>query len=459
MSQNNYVPRNASSDKMFSKAFNPHRKPTASIDHLSKSIPIVREALDIIPHDNEQRRAHCLAWLIVLYNRKYHATGDAADLDTVVEYTRAFVNLIPRDNVYRASRLNDLGVCLEERYTRTGRIEDLQEAMIVIQEAVDLVQREGGPVIHLDVQVRNLHDLGILFGRKYSITGATADIDMGISSLEQAVRTEVDPVKKAICLMSLSNRYADKYYKEGRSVCLGCSIDLMVQVAVLVPESYNDAGYLHNLAFLFADRYMLTGSTTTLDTTISLAKKAVELTPEQSSYRALYLNTFARALGLRSVWLNTMGDLDEAIRAAREAMDITPNDHPNRITYLSGLEIWLGYRYGAQGSMPDLEDAINLAREIVGLTSDEDPKRPRRVHDFGFRMLQRCTRRLAGTGQPQQHLAIFSDLNEAIQSFQEAIRRTPENDPDKVVYLGNLQQAVEYSRLRTGADPDHRGNS
>ncbi|KAI0551858.1 hypothetical protein F4679DRAFT_582318 [Xylaria curta] len=380
------------SDGMFSNAIYPPERSTSSISELDDMIRSRREALLIIPH-SDIRYEISKALLHSYYNQKYRATKNATDLDAAIEYIREFVNLISTDKPRRAVALNKLGVCLDERYTRTRRAEDLEEAMAVLQEAVQMAQRGGGPFIKPKIQVQNLHDLGYLFGRKYSIAGDIADFDMAREYLEQAAGMEVNPRRKAKCLMSLSHRHAERYFKEGIPDCIRDSVDLMVQVAILVPESNNDAGYLHYFAIRHADRTLIDGSTLALDIAISSAERAVDLTPNQSPDRALYLNTFARALGLRSTRSNTMNDLQKAIQAAREVINITPQDHPNRITYLSNLKMWLGYRYNAIGSVLDLEDAINLTTEILDVASNEDPRIIGWLKDYGLLCSERRRRR------------------------------------------------------------------
>ncbi|KAI0190362.1 hypothetical protein EV127DRAFT_89659 [Xylaria flabelliformis] len=400
------------SDRMFSKAFKPPKKPIC-ISNLEESIRRKRKALIGIPHSGIRYKIYT-GQLHSYYYHKYRATKEVTDLDGCIEYARAFVQpplgssertlryhavtSLQQTNHGRAGRLNKLGVCLEERYTRTRRIEDLQEAIAVIQEAVQIAQGEDGSLINPNIQVRNLHDLGVLLGRKYWVAGDTADFNMAKESLEQAVGMEVNPQRKARCLMSLSHRYAERFFKEGTEEYLRDSIDLLVQVANLVPESNNDAGYLHCLAMRYADSALLSGSASELDTAILSARRAVDSTPGHSPDTALHLNTFARAIGLRSTRSSRVGgDLDTAIRAAREAVDLTPQDHPNRITYLSGLKMWLGHRYNAQGSMIDLVDGVNLAREIVDLTETEgrsaaDPTSNRRLADLrilAFELIRR----------------------------------------------------------------------
>ncbi|TRX90912.1 hypothetical protein FHL15_008117 [Xylaria flabelliformis] len=375
------------SDGMFSKAFIPPEKPIR-ISNLEESIRSKIEALIEIPY-SDLRFKIFIGLLHSYYNQRYCATKEVTDLDAIIDYARAFVNLFPTDKPRRAGRLNKLGVYLEERYTRTRRIEDLQEAIAVLQEAVQLAQGEDGSLINPSIQVRNLHDLGVLLGRKYLVAGDTADFNMAKESLELAFRIEVNLQTKAKCLMSLSHRYADRYFKEGTEEYIRDSIDLLVQVAIWVPESNNDADYLHILAIRHADRALLSGSTLALDNAILSAGKAVDLKPGSSSERASYLNTFARTIGLRSIRSGIMGDLDKAIQAAREGLDMTPQDHPNRITYLSGLKMWLGHRYHAQGAMLDLEDSVDLAREIVDLTPTEgrsiaDPTSHTRLADLGL---------------------------------------------------------------------------
>ncbi|KAL8365101.1 hypothetical protein RB595_004089 [Gaeumannomyces hyphopodioides] len=194
--------------------------------------------------------------------------------------------------------VNDMGVGkhLGDRYSRTGAMADLEEAIRLGREAVDAT-----PLDHPD-RAKLLSNLGNRLGDRYSRTGAMADLEEAIRLGREAVdATPLDHPGRAKLLSNLGNRLGDKYLR--------------------------------------------TGAMADLEEAIRVVRKAVDATPLDHPGRVGRLNNLGAHLRNRHSRTGAMADLEEAIRLDREAVDATPLDHPDRAALLNNLRIRFGDRY------------------------------------------------------------------------------------------------------------------
>jgi hypothetical protein len=63
------------------------------------------------------------------HQTRFVRTGRMEDLEEAIRITHQAVNIIPRDHPALAGRLNTLSTTLLRRFERTGGMEDLEEAI------------------------------------------------------------------------------------------------------------------------------------------------------------------------------------------------------------------------------------------------------------------------------------------------------------------------------------------
>ncbi|EJT69646.1 hypothetical protein GGTG_12530 [Gaeumannomyces tritici R3-111a-1] len=317
-----------------------------------------------------------------------------ADLEEAIRTGREAVDATPLDHPDRAGWLNNLGICLRDRYSRTGAMADLEEAIRTGREAVDAT-----PLDHPD-RAGLLSNLGVRLGDRYSRTGAMADLEKAIQLGREAVdATPLDHPDRAM--------------------------------------------FLNNLGVCLRNRYSRTGAMANLEEAIRVGKEAVEAIPLDHPDRAMFLNNLGNRLGDRYSRTGAMADLEEAIRVGREAVDTTPLDHPDRAGWLNNLGAHLRDRYSRTGAMADLEKAIRLGREAVNATPLDHPDRAGWLNNLGVRLGDRYFR----TGA-------MADLEEAIRVGREAVDTTPLDHPDRAGRLNNLGNCLGNKYSRTGAMAD-----
>jgi len=148
---------------------------------LEESIQVAREAVNATPEDHPDRPGW-LNNLGVELGERYSKTGAIADLKESIQVAQEAVNATPENHPNQARWLNSLGNRLRSRYLRTGAIADLEESIQVARKAVNAT-----PEDHPD-QAGLLSNLGIRLGDRYSRTGAMADLKEAILYYQSALR-------------------------------------------------------------------------------------------------------------------------------------------------------------------------------------------------------------------------------------------------------------------------------
>lgn len=170
-------------------------------------------------------------------------------------YGQEAINATSFDHPDRASHLNNLGSSYGHKYTRTGSIDDLTQAITHAQEAV-----KATPLNHPD-RAMYLNNLGSSLGARYSRTGSMTDLEQATPCIQEAVDlTPLDHTGRAMYLNNLGNNLRDRYNRTGSIDDLEQAILHAQEAIEATPFDHPDrAMYLNNLGIKFEDRYVRTG--------------------------------------------------------------------------------------------------------------------------------------------------------------------------------------------------------
>ena len=385
-----------------------------------------RKAVKISPEDYPDRarhRARHLNDLGVLLSNRFSRIGAMADLEEAIQVEREAVNITP-DHLNRARSLNNLGTLLGERFLRIGAIADLEEAIQIERGVVNTTENHPDRVIWLN-------NLGVLLSNRFSRTGIIADLEEAI----QVGREVVDITSKvhpdwARRLNNLGVRLSNRFFG--------------LKVVNITPEDHPDqARRLNNLGVLLGNRFSRIGAMADLEEAIRVGQEAVDITPRDYSDRASRLNNLGTLLGDRFKRIGAIADLEEAIQVGRESVNTTPADHPDRVRWLNNLGVRLGNRFVRTGAMADLEEAIQVGREVINTTPGDHPDRARALNNLGVLLSDRFSR-----------IGTMADLQEGIQAKREAVNSAPKNHPDRATWLNNLGNTLGDRFLKIGAIAD-----
>ena len=104
---------------------------------------------------------------------------------------------------------------------------------------------------------------------------------------------------------------------------------------------------------------------------------------------------------------------------------------------LAALGTELLCRFERTGSMDDLDRAIVTNEQAVESTPDDHPDRAMYLNNLGIALQSRFER----TGS-------MDDLDRAIVTNEQAVELTPDDHPNRAMYLNNLGNALQ-SRFET----------
>ncbi|KAJ3455225.1 hypothetical protein MRS44_013825 [Fusarium solani] len=405
---------------------------------LDETIRMAREIIDALALDDPDR-AGWLNNLGLRLNDRYSRIGTMADLEEAIRVGREAINATPLDHPDRVVWLNNLGVHLSDRFSLTGAMADLEEAIRLTREAIDAI-----PLDHPD-RAGRLNNLGLRLGDRYSRIGATADLEEAIRVTREAIdATPLDHSDRAGRLNNLGIFLSDRYSRSGAMADLEGAIRLTREAIDATPLDHPDRAWrLNNLGLRLNDRYSRIGTMADLEEAIRVGREAINAIPRDYPNRAAFLSNLGLRLGETYSRTGSMADLEEAIHLIREAIDATPLDYPDRAGRLNNLGSRLGERYSRIGTMADLEEAIHLIQEAIDATPLDHSDRAGRLNNLGSRLGDRYSR--TGT---------MADLEEAIRVGREAIKATPLDHPDRVVWLNNLGIHLSDRFSRTGATAD-----
>ncbi|KAH6984501.1 CHAT domain-containing protein [Ilyonectria sp. MPI-CAGE-AT-0026] len=347
------------------------------------------------------------------YGERYDRSRTLADLDRAVELFEESLNLTPLHHENRASRLRDLAAAHHNRCLKIGGIEHLNKAIPLYQECLETSPSENE-------RASCLRDLGAAYADKYRRTLAETDLNTAIQLMQESVdSTPRDDAHRAPRLLSLGAALGDRFQRVYDSSDVDKSIPIYEEYLDRLPLGHPDrSARLRDLAAGFQARYVKLGTASDIARAIKLYLQSADEAPEGNPSRAARFRDVGGGYRDRFKRTGDTADLSMAIKAFQNALGQTPGDGEERAALLH--EVGAGYadRYARIGNLADLNATIPLVQEAVDLTPTENPRREVRLIDLGAAIHDRYRR----TGS-------LSDLDEAIEIYQQAVDKTASANP------------------------------
>lgn len=410
---------------------------------------------------------------------RFNVTDDKADLDEAIDLIRKAVDEVSRSSPHSVTILTNLAHALQSRHECTGSLADIDEAVALGRQAVATA---------ISVQVvgraRAATTLGLALHARFEASGEASDLDDAVAAAREALEAIGDRMDNTTYLSNLGMALRARFLWIRAPRDLDEAVDITVRAARAGGRT--NAFCESNLAAVLALRFEHRGRSSDLHDAVAAARNAVEL-PQRGRRPAVHrLINLSAALYARFESLGAVDDIGEAIYVARASVSATGSDSALRAACQSMLSAALRSRYERYEQTADLDDAIAAARDAVHNTLPRSPDLAGRWSNLGTALLRRAT---AGTGQPPQDLteavaavhsavdaatteghdyaAMCSNLAvtllaahiagdgsstvvEAVRWAREAVRTTPEDQPDRVVFLANLGDCLAESYEATG---------
>ncbi|KAF5622292.1 30S ribosomal S17P protein [Fusarium sp. NRRL 52700] len=405
----------------------------SDIDDVNEVIKDARTALGQTQTHHD--RAACLDELGLALGDRFSITRDADDLEEAIRVSAEAVNMTPMGSPDRAGRLSNLGIRLAERHSITLELGDIQEAISIMRQVLE-VTPDGDPDLAM-----YLNNLGTALADQYAQTSSMADLDEAIEITQQAINAAIDDHSDLpMYLNSLALRLGDRYARTGEGSDLDAALEAIRNAIDLTPDDSSDRDlYSNTLVIQLGRQYSRTGEIDYLHESIQVAQDIVDTTSSNDPDRPMYLSTLGLSLG--DLYSVTYEDscIDNAIMALREALDLMPESSKERAIYIHDLGNQFGRRYSKTGATVDLQECLGLTRDAIDSVPTNHPDRAGWLSNLGIRL---------GEGYVRGDSS--AEIEEAIQFTEEAIRTTKVKT-DKATYLCNLGDRLGERYLRTGA--------
>ncbi|WP_151480330.1 CHAT domain-containing protein [Streptomyces albicerus] len=337
------------------------------LEDLYEAIGIARDVLAQLPEDHADFARHLSNLAYRLQLRLRREGGEPAEYDEVVHLFRRAVTGDPNG---RGPALANVGAVLTERHGRVGRRADLDEAVAVLTEALELGKDDPW-------QRRSaLNPLGLALYTRHKLTGGRADLDAAIRCLSEAAATAGE-------------------------------------------VTAGTARHLGNLALALHSRYELTDGTADLDEAVSLLRRAAAVLPAGHPERPGTLNNLGRMLNSRTERTRDVEELAEAVRVLRETVDTSEKGHPALGGRLLNLSTALNLRYQVAGDSADLHESLNCRRRAVALTGTGPEDHTALLSSKGLALVHSSER----VADPA------TALTEAVGLLREAVQLTADESP------------------------------
>jgi tetratricopeptide (TPR) repeat protein len=292
---------------------------------------------------------------------EFQRTDQDEDL-AKVEWERDSHMLLPASHPDRSAAIDDLAFALMARFKRSGHHKDMEAAITLYQEALDL-----RPALH-PARFNCLNNLANTLWIRYKWSGQHGDLETSISLYREALDLRPAPH-------------------------LGGSSSL---------NTFADALWT---------RFQRLDQLDDLEAAISLHREILDLRPVPHPKRSSSLISLASALRARfgRSGLSQDEDLDETISLYREALKLLPASHPDRAASIDNLAAALTTRFERT-----LEAIISLYQEALNVRAAPDPGRAASLHNLAntlsTQFKQTCQREGLETDNSlfQQELELFS---------------------------------------------------
>ncbi|MEU6615534.1 CHAT domain-containing protein [Streptomyces parvus] len=385
---------------------------------------------------------------------RYSRTGQCADLDAAISHYEQALRATSATQPDDPALLSDLGATLRQRFERTGNLADAHAA-VDRQRAAERAAVDGFPDRPLV-----LDQLGVALKARFTRTGRTADLDESIAWLRAAERTvPADDPARALCLNNLGDALHTRFLWSGRAADLDEAI-MHLRAAEQLPRNGSPHHpHLQNLGGVLWRRWLHTARVDDLEAAIDHLTEALETLPGGHPARAACLNNLG--LALRERYRFSVGVRHVITELGQGAPEVPGHDLPaadlgtegrrslalhiamqNRATPTQLAGVFAAMLNGTDPAT-DLDTAVDHFEEVLELTPDDDPFQARFHDNLGATL----TLRFGRTGA-------VADLDRAIHHHEQAVRATPDGDSVLRYSLFQLGEALDLRYGRTGSAAD-----
>ncbi|EIN08479.1 hypothetical protein PUNSTDRAFT_68531 [Punctularia strigosozonata HHB-11173 SS5] len=317
------------------------------------------------------------------------ATGTATYREEATDLQRrALEEVLPSQEYEKWMLLRSLGSSLRLRHGSLGQLHDLDGAISVLREALQLC-----PDTHIERGqiIRSL--VAALYTRctqSDAFEGVDEAIDLGRSALRiEEGRPNGHP--RSITLNVVGNLLALRHQitlSDGRDIddCIHLRREAL---RLILPDAADRWGYMDNLADTLRERFAWNGEIKDLEEAIQLGRQAVDAIPENHTERFRPARDLADMLTLRFTEAGDIADLDEALVWDRRAIMAIPLTHMEYGYTSMPMIRDLCMRFEILEALEDVEEAIALSKRTLNVLTANSVNKPLILHGLSKALVLR----------------------------------------------------------------------
>ncbi|MFE7840074.1 hypothetical protein ACFU53_29670 [Streptomyces sp. NPDC057474] len=359
--------------------------------------------------DDPPLRDRALREHATLFHLLRAAADTAESLDKVVQLLQTAVDNRPEQE--RVPYLDQLARALEDRYARWRSRSDLDRRIDAYRELVRAEEADpGGRAFHLDRLSMALHERALTRPNLH-------DVNEAVRLLEEAVNLHLPDAIETLALVSdLGTCHRLRYEWTGRTSDLNSAIAAHERVFAEGPPDGEEQGYaLNNLGVAYLTRHRRTGDVADIRKAVDLLTRSVERTPAGHAVRAERLHNVASALVAEVVEevydpsepeSRQLAQLAAAFDAVRTFAAEVSATSPFRYFVPVWRSLLLAGRCRAGGDPADNDAAIAAGEEALGMLPSHYGERPRLVDTLAHSLLDRY-RRLGSADDRERAAELF----------------------------------------------------
>ncbi|CAG9990030.1 unnamed protein product [Clonostachys byssicola] len=293
---------------------------TNEILDLNKAIQNYQEALRLASSDNPSQTGD-LAGLAIATYQKFLQSGEKCDIDSCIQLLEESLESSDAQYITSLHRQNILAQVYHSKWNISREdAQDLDQSIGLFEQIIDLESADNAS------HTNSLMKLGVLYENRFDRTGNLEDLKSCLKRSQDAliVLGSGKSQKRAEVLLNLGTAFGKRFDRLGDTEDLDCSINYYGDAVEASPDNTSPLerySLMLHLGLGHAKRYESLDSREDLDIAIRVLKSAVDLVTEHSAFQVsamLHQQKFNRSRALT--------DLDEAIAWLQKAEDLVPHD-------------------------------------------------------------------------------------------------------------------------------------
>ncbi|KAF5378218.1 hypothetical protein D9757_009178 [Collybiopsis confluens] len=366
---------------------------TNDYSSLNEAIQCTREALQLDPKNEDA--PELFYTLGQYFSNRFTHLGERDDLAASLDNFMEGLSILPEQDDHAPLYFRQIANCI----LKASGNPQLQTVFARVKD--DLVRGDQASLTP-ERRARILHRVGVHFVDEFEARGNIQDLSEAVALLQCS--TELDPTNVEAKTSYGVSRIIS--YEQRSSV-----EDLEAAVAtqrsaskMLEQDDERLPAILVNLGNALQVHFEVSGNTTDLDEAVNAHVHALNHLKLKPEFKFNCHYSLAKSYHRRFEHLQDFADLEFAIEGMRMALETIPENHPSEAKILASYGAAYAQLYPATKNMEHLERGIEMMRKAILLTRNDDPARPLRLINLAQTILDPSDVSLESINEAVQYL-------------------------------------------------------